>query len=207
MSGQANCKCSRIASSVPIINSFLSLSFANLIISAVEPTKSASSTTSGIHSGCTRSRASGCSAFAAFASLSSTAACMGQPPRHSFMFLSGHLAATYAPRLQSGINSMSFSGIFDTIFTAEDDVTHTSHTVFSSAVVFIYATTAYPGFVSLKALTSSAQNCSAIGQPAMECDRITFFSGQSSFTPSAIKRTPHISTVEFSVFAACFARA
>ena len=90
---------------------------------------------------------------------------------------------------------MFFSGITRQILTALDDVTQTSATVLSSAVVFTYATTAMSGFSFFMRRISSLPNCSAIGQPAAGLARITFFSGENILTVSAINLTPHIITV------------
>ena len=118
------------------------------------------------------------------------------------MFLSGTISATYAPRLQSGMKSISFSGSELTIFTADDDVTQTSQTVFRSDVVFMYATTVQPGKRCFAASMSSLSICSAMGQPADGSAKITVFSGDSSLTVSAIKRTPHIITFLCGTFVA-----
>src|SRR5699024_11701032 len=80
-----------------------------------------------------------------FRSLRVILACSGQPPFIRMMFLSGQCAATNEPRLISGTKIMSFCGMAETTFTAQEEVTQTSLTAFSSAVVFTYAATAAPG--------------------------------------------------------------
>ena len=91
-----------------------------------------------------------------------------------------------------------------TIFTADDDVTHTSVKVFRLAVVFMYETTVWSGYFAFSCKSNSGFTCSAIGQPASAFDRMTRFCGERIFTVSAINLTPHISTVSASDLAACW---
>mgnify|MGYP006924230537 CR=1 FL=1 len=56
---------------------------------------------------------------------------------NKFEGLLRHLLLHHAPRLQSGINRILSLSIFFTIFTAEEEVTHTSQIVFNSEVVLI----------------------------------------------------------------------
>jgi len=75
-------------------------------------------------------------------------------------------------------------------FKAFADVQQISVLALTSAVELTYMMTAASGCFSFKAMRSSAESISAMGQPAFGSGRMTFFWGERIEAVSAMKWTP-----------------
>ncbi len=188
----------RMPLSVATINSLAGLARAYSSKAAVEPTLSARSRTGRRHSGWASTGASGCAAFSSAIRSGEKRSCTWQAPSHSTISRSV-TELMYEPRLRSGPKIIfSSAGNDSTIRRALLLVTSTSLRALTPIEVFTYEMTVWPGCAATNAANSSAGQLSAREQPASRSGISTVLSGQSTFTVSPMKLTPHITTTSAS---------
>ena len=101
----------------------------------------------------------------------------------------------------------SSAGKLSTICLALVEVTTTSVTAFTAAVVLTYEITVCSGCALTNSAKASAGQLSAKEQPAFKSGTSTFLFGQRILAVSPIKCTPHITIISASVLAAHCANA
>src|SRR5690554_549026 len=101
----------------------------------VEPMLSATSWTSLLHSGCTKTSMPGCARRSAFISETRNSSCTMQTPSQP-MISTSVCEATYLPRCPSGTKITFGTPSASTTFTALDEVQQISHSALTAAEVF-----------------------------------------------------------------------